>query len=351
MRWRPGVPGLLSRFMTRRRWIIIAVISAIVLASVFFLVLRQPGEPSYNGRRLSDWVEDISPTVLTRTGPMAIWWNPPSKVVNRGGRMVTVQVGGGGIPMFVAGPFDRRYRYPTQHIAAAKAIREIDTNAVPYLLPAIYSRDPPWVTRLVTLWRKQKWVKLPFKTAIEKQEHALPALRELGSAVVWTWVEILTNQSVTVEVQQYAAGSLAEMRQGAVPALATLLELQDHTNRSMRASIGAAIQYCDSDGFLSSLYNLRHAPNPDVRASAAWSLGFICKNPDMSIPTLARAVKDPSPQVRASALEALSKFGADALNTTNVVVHALDDPERRVRRAATNALNRIVTTDVRKWHF
>jgi len=244
--------------------------------------------------------------------------------------------------MFVSGPFDRRYRYPTQHIAAAEAIREIGTNAVPHLLPAIYSRDPPWKTKLATLWRKQKWIKLPFQTAIEKQEHALPALRELGPAVVWTWVEILTNQSVTVEVQQYAAGSLAEMRRGAVPALATLLELQDHTNRTMRASIGAAIQYCDTEGFLSSLYNVRHATNPEVRASGAWSLGFICKNPDMSIPALARAAKDQSPQVRASALEALGKFGTDALNTTNVVVRALDDPERRVRRAATNALNRLV---------
>ena len=234
------------------------------------------------------------------------------------------------------------YRYPTQHIAAAEAIREIGTNAAPHLLRAIYSRDPPWITKLATVWRKQKWVKLPFKTAIEKQERALPALRELGPAVVWTWVEILTNQSVTVEVQQYAAGSLAEMRRVAVPALATLLEFQHHTNRAMRGSIGAAIQYCDTDGFLSSLYNLRHATNADIRVSAAWSLGFICKNPDMSIPALARAARDHSPQVRASALEALGKFGAEARDTTNIVVRALEDPERRVRRAATNALNRIV---------
>jgi HEAT repeat protein len=244
--------------------------------------------------------------------------------------------------MFVSGPFGPSYRYPTQHIAAAEAIGEIGTNAVPHLLRTIYSRDPPWVTKLATVWRKQKWVKLPFKTAIEKQEHALPALRELGPAVVWTWVEILTNQSAAVEVQQYAAGSLAEMRRGAVPALATLLEFQNHTNYTMRVSIGAAIQYCDTEGFLSSLYNLRHATNSDVRASAAWSLGYICKNPDMSIPALARAAKDHSPKVRASALEALGKFAADALDTTNIVVRALEDPERRVRRAATNALNRII---------
>jgi len=327
--------------MTRRRWIIIAAIFTIVLAAVFFILLRRPGEPSYDGRRLSDWVEDISPTVLTRTGPTAVFWTTPRQVIFRG-QPAVVGVQNTGIPMFVSGPFGPSLVYPTQHIAATEAMREIGTNAVPHLLRTIYSRDPPWITKLATVWRKQKWVKLPFKTAIEKQERALPALRALGPSVVWTWVEILTNQSVAVEVQQYAAGSLAEMRRGAVPALATLLELQDHTNRTMRASIGAAIQYCDTEGFLSSLYNLRCATNDDVRASGAWSLGFICKNPDMSIPALARAVTDHSPQVRASALEALAKFGADALDATNIVVRALDDPERRVRRAATNAWNRLV---------
>lgn len=336
--------------MTRRRWILIAAIFATVLASVSFVLLRRPGEPSHNGRNLSDWVDDISPTVLTRPGPTAIYWSVPRQVIIRG-QPAIVGVQNTGIPMFVSGPFGPSLRYPTQHIAAAEAIREIGTNAVPHLLRMIYSRNPPWVTKLATVWRKQKWVRLPFKTAIEKQERALPALRELGPAVVWTWVEILTNQSVTVEVQQYAAGSIAEMRRGAVPALATLLELQDHTNRTMRVSIGAAIQYCDTEGFLSSLYNLRHATNSDVRASGAWSLGFICKNPDMSIPALARAAKDHSPQVRASALEALGKFGTNALNTTNVVVRAFDDPEHRVRRAATNALNRIAPPSDANAHY
>jgi HEAT repeat protein len=191
------------------------------------------------------------------------------------------------------------------------------------------------------LWRKQKRIKLPFRTAIEKQEHALPALRALGPAVVWTWVEILTNHSASVEVQQYAAASLAEMRREAVPVLATLLELQNHTNRTIRVSIGTAIQYCDTEGFLSSLYNLRHSPDADVRTSAAWSLGFICKNPDMSIPALAVATGDSSPRVRASALESLPKFGTGAFATTNLIIRALSDPERRVRVAATNALKRI----------
>jgi hypothetical protein len=324
--------------MTRRRWILIAAVCAIVLGSVLYTTFRNPGEPSYSGRRLSEWVDDISPTVLTRPGPTAVFWTGPRRVVTRG-RAITVQVPTGGLPMFVSGPFGPTLQYPPQHIAASRAIREIGTNAVPHLLQTIYSRDPVWKTKLITLWRKQKWVKLPFRTAVEKQERALPALRELGPAVVWTWVEVLTNQSASVEVQQYAAVSLAEMRKGAVPALATLLQFQDHTNRTIRGSVGAAIQYCDTDGLLASLYNLRGSPRDDYRASAAWSLGFICKNPDMSIPALVRAVADPSPQVRASALEALPKFGTNAMAATNVIIRALSDPERRVRRAAANALD------------
>jgi hypothetical protein len=236
-------------------------------------------------------------------------------------------------------------------MAAAEAIREIGTNAVPHLLRRIYSEDPPWKTKLVAFWRKQKRVKLPFKTAVEKQEHALPALRQLGPAVLWTWIEILTNQSATVEVQQYAAASLAEMRRDAVPALATLLDFQNHTNPAIRASVGAAIRYCDTEGFLSSLYTVRHAPDPVARASSAWSLGFIRKNPDMSVPALARLASDPSPQVKASALEALAKFGDDALDTTNLIFRALTDPERRVREAATNALNRLMPSADANSHY
>ena len=328
--------------MTRRRWILTITAFLFLLTAAVLVLLRTAGEPSYGGKALSQWVDDISPTALTRPGPTAVFWTGPAQAKNRSGQTVTVQRQIPGLPRFVSGPFGTTLEYPAQHIAASQAIRQIGTNAVPHLLRTIYTRDPAWKTRLINVWRKQKWVKVPFRTAIEKQERALPALRQLGPRVVWTWVELLTNELASVEVQQYAAGSLAEMRGGAAPALATLLQLQDHTNYTLRISIGAAIQYCDTDGLLSSIHNLRHSPHDNSRASAAWSLGHISKAPDMSIPVLMRAVNDPSPHVRASAIAALPRFGADALTATNVIFRALNDSERRVRKAATNALNQLV---------
>src|SRR5688572_28617109 len=108
--------------MTRRRWIIIAAVSVIALAAVLFVILSRSAEPRYNGRRLSDWVEDITPTVLRRPGPTAIFWTAPRRVTVRS-RTGTVQVQPSGIPAFVSGPFSPTYRYPTQHMAAAEAIR------------------------------------------------------------------------------------------------------------------------------------------------------------------------------------------------------------------------------------
>lgn len=331
--------------MTRRRWIAIAGI-LLLLAAAIFTLFRRTVEPKYGGKRLSKWIDDISPTSLTRAGPTAVFWTAPRRIKTRDGQIMIVQANIPGLPRFVSGPFGLTAKYPPEHIAAVQAIREIGTNAVPHLLRTIYARDPSWKTKLINLWSKQKWLKVPFKTAVEKQERALPALRQLGPAAVWTWVEILTNELASVEVQQYAAGSLAEMRSGAVPALATLLHLQDHTNYTIRGSIGAAIQYCDTDGLLSSLYNLRHSSNANSRASAAWTLGYIGKAADMSIPSLVRAANDSSAHVRASALDALSKFGSDALATTNVIIRALNDPERRVRKAATNALNQLLGNPV-----
>ncbi len=314
--------------MRRRRRIILIVVCVILLVTALIAILRVPPEPSFQGRRLSEWVDDISPTPLGRSARTGTFM-PPVRIVNtRTGTFVV--------------PPGAFVQQPPQHTAAAQAIREIGTNAIPYLLRRIYSQDPLWKTKLVDVWRKQNWVKLPFNTATEKQARALPALRELGpAATVWTWVEILTNRLASAEVQYYAAATLSSFGKDATAALTVLLQMQDHPNRNARYAIGDAIHYCDREGFLIALYNARYATNANVRASGVWSLGHFAKNSDMSLPALARAVNDPSPQVRESAVGALAKFDSLGNETTNVIIRALHDPERRVRRAATNALERI----------
>jgi len=327
--------------MRRRRRIVLIAVCVTLVVAALIAILRTPPEPSFQGRRLSEWVEDINPAPLggnARRGPVTFM--PGGRVVNTGGGTFIVQ------PTNVATRFvwmpTMLMQQNPQHTAAAQAIREIGTNAIPYLLRTIYSQDPSWKTKAVEIWRKQNWVKLQFKTARDKQAHALPALRELGpAATVWTWVEILTNRLASPEVQNYAATTLASFGKDATAALTVLLRIPEHPHPNTRQAIGDAIHYCDREGFLHALYNTRYGTNANVRASGAWSLGHLAKNPDMSLPALARVMDDPSPHVRESAIEALAKFHVAGNRTTNLIMRALDDPERRVRRAATNALERI----------
>jgi HEAT repeat protein len=122
--------------------------------------------------------------------------------------------------------------------------------------------------------------------------------------------------------------------------------MDNHPDVEVRRSIGYAIQNCDGEGLVAALWNLRQSTNATSRASGAWSLGFICKNPDMSLPALVGATKDRDWNVRENALVSLGKFGTNALSATNIIYRAMEDPDRRVRVAATNALNHVLEIEV-----
>lgn len=328
--------------MTRRRWIIFLVVFIVAVGAFMALMFSEPAEPRFKSRSLSEWVEDISPTSLTPGPGIRTTAGSPVIFVRRGNLLFVTGAAPTNLPVLVSAASGPTLQYPPQHLAAAEAIRQIGTNAIPHLVRTAYLRDGKLKAKLLALWRKQNAIKPPFKSAMEQQQHALPALGELGAAAVWTWVEMLTNDLATPAVQRYAAARLAQMRHEATPALPALLLAQNHPDPTARVSIGHAIQYCDRLGLLSALHNLRWATNRDIRASAAWSLGFIGTHSDMCLPALATALEDQSPHVRESAVDALGKFGLDALPLVNRIQRATQDPERRVRKAASNALERIV---------
>lgn len=322
----------------------------LTMAMCLLSLLSGPDEPTYKGHALSQWIEDISPIALGRAPTVTIMpvagQPPPVALVNRGGQVFVIGGAASNAPRIVwdSGTFTKVW--PPQHVAASAAIREMGTNAIPHLLHTIYARDSKFETTCVTWWRKQKLIKFPFQTAEEKQQYALPALAELGGSAVWTWIEIATNDLVSPAVQAYAAGQLASLRTAATPALAAMLPMQEHPNPSVQLSIRHAIQYCDKDGLLSALYNVRHARDASVRASGAWSLGFICQHPDMSVPTLVMALNDSNSLVRENAVEALGKFSTNALSATKAIRARIDDPARGVRRATTNALKHVLGVEL-----
>src|SRR5688572_33058986 len=129
--------------MRRRRRIVLIAVCVTLVVAALIAILRTPPEPSFQGRRLSAWVEDINPAPLggnARMGPVTFM--PGGRVVNTGGGTFIVQPTNV-LTRFVWMPSILTQQNP-QHTAAAQAIREIGTNAIPYLLRTIYSQDPSW---------------------------------------------------------------------------------------------------------------------------------------------------------------------------------------------------------------
>lgn len=188
--------------------------------------------------------------------------------------------------------------------------------------------------------RKQNVIKM--RTDEERRGQALTALSILGPDALWTWVEIVTNAMSDPEVQVYAAVRISSFGQEATPALPVLLSMSNHREPRAWAAINWAIMQCDRKGVLASIHNLRHPSDADLRASAAWSLGFIGNFPDITVPALVLALRDASPRVREEAVNALAKYGTNAVAATPVIRQLMSDNDRRVREAATVALERVV---------
>lgn len=299
---------------------------------MFGWLLSRPPEPSFKNRKLGEWVQDISPTMLPRQGggnrSLSVRIQPQTTVISRDDTFLPFPWGG--VVSNAPKLFDIRAgasvaTYPPQHEAAANAIRQMGAKAIPHLLRAIYSRDGKLKETCVKWSEKQNLVKLRFATAEQKQCYALPALRELGPLALWAWVEVATNRLASPGVQAYAARRLVELR-----AVQPIMAVENHPDSPVRIIARSALAVMPA------------AADRVVRATEMWSLGFMRDDPDKTIPVLVAALDDASPLVRQEALLAIAKFGADAITATNAIQRMMEDPERGVRSTATNVLKQVL---------
>jgi HEAT repeat protein len=227
-----------------------------------------------------------------------------------------------------------------------KAIRQLGTNAVPHLLRPVYLRDGKFKAQCVQWARKQNFLKI--RSAEEKRGQALSAMSVLGADALWAWIEIVTNDLADCEVQVYAAKQISILGRAATPALPVLLMMENHREPRAWSAISWAIQQCDRDGVLPSIRQLRRSSDAELRASAAWSLGFVTNYPDITIPALVTGLGDLDARVWEEAALALGKYATNAVSATNAMRRAMCDPEARVRDAATNALRRMEEMQIEK---
>src|SRR5882762_9142657 len=98
--------------MRKRVWLAVAIVGVALLTGLLLLMLRS--EPSYQGRRLTSWIEDLSTARL--------FWN---------------LIGVAPTPVFA------RYRWSQANAesAAQQAVRHIGTNGLPKLVQLIRHDD------------------------------------------------------------------------------------------------------------------------------------------------------------------------------------------------------------------
>ncbi|PYJ84023.1 MAG: hypothetical protein DME22_14180 [Verrucomicrobia bacterium] len=113
---------------------LVLILLGVAGAALLFGVLLRSREPAYQGKRLSAWLSDLARTPYPESGS---------------GR-------------------------------AAEAIRAIGTNAVPYLVKNLKSKDPRFMERIILWTRKQTLVRPPLRLASERRHAACDALFILG---------------------------------------------------------------------------------------------------------------------------------------------------------------------------
>jgi HEAT repeat protein len=292
----------------RLRLITPAVVLALAISATICLWSHtRPSEPSYKGRRLSEWV--------------ALYGNYPG------------------------------FKYSDFRQEPAEAIQHIGTNALPSLVAWIAYEPSPWTKRLQTVFDELSPLiaesaparKLfPFNDAYVRALNATAALRLLGPLAAPAVPELARRISLTnsPDARLSAIAALSCIGPPAAPIMASVLS--NHLDAK-----SAWVMSCIEDMGTNArpllpilVRNLQHQ-DIGVVASAEYALGALKLDPTLVVPALTDCLRDPRRDARWAATYALMKFGALARDSLPALTNALRDPDRDVRNIAATAIEAI----------
>jgi hypothetical protein len=231
---------------------LLAVLVVAALGGLAWLVLR-PSEPSYQGRRLSEWLDRYNEAgAMDKTGPVS------------------------------------------------DAIRAMGTNSLPFLLAHIKHTESPLKRKFVNVVAKQHWVRLPFFGTDPYQATSILALHALGSNATSLCPELL-KASEDTNSYWWATMSLLAIGPTAIPTLAKLCETTNETARTAALIVIARLK-TDSPPWFG--WNWERAPingRPIFGLASAGSLNDVRE--------IIQLLDDPDPAVRHASAEAIAKAG------------------------------------------
>ncbi|MBI1176351.1 hypothetical protein GC207_02810 [bacterium] len=227
---------------------------------------------------------------------------------------------------------------------AGQAIKEMGTNAVPFLLKWIRYEEPDRVDQIRDwLWARTKEPFFNRQNDEDRARAAVYAFRALGPAAdesIGALAEVANNSKRTVVATRAIEALGYCQRTNALNRLVTVL-----TNSSSELRDVAAHAFCNMGELaapaLPDLIRSIGDAELSVASNAIASLGELRLKPDLVVPALAAALDDPRGLVRIAAEVALQKYGAAAKAAIPALLRALSDPQIDVRQYATNAVEAI----------
>ncbi|MEY2429428.1 MAG: hypothetical protein QOJ40_2313 [Verrucomicrobiota bacterium] len=250
------------------------IISGIIAVWFFGWILLSPSQPAYAGKSLSYWMDRYD---------------------NR---------------MFSTAPRTN----DNDTLEADKALREIGTNAFPFLLRMVARKDSALKAKLIAIYRKQTWLELPIRDAEyyhTKSTYGFAALHGMARPAVPNLIRLLKDQDS--EVRAAAAANLALIGPEAEEAIPALLPLLDEQNHGI------------------SILN------------AMGALGQIHRKPDVVLPRLVEFLDGDRKDwnYASAALDAIGRFKSDARHLAPLIASFLNDPVTSKRDSADSALIKV----------
>lgn len=277
--------------MKHYRGLIVAL--AIALSVGIAFVALRPREPVYQGKRLGVWVANLSP------GNSQEAW-----------------------------------------LQGGEALRQMGTNALPFLVRMLESSDSRLKLRLMSWLQQQSLVKLHFKPASFRRYCARRALEVLGSSVkpaVPQLVQIAKAREKDVTVRIHALDVLRQLGSDAketVPALIEILKAADE-DIAVKSSACFALGAIGPEG--------KQAVPALISALGQKGMGSGWANESASLQNGQLLQESASFHMRlfVPAARALGKIGPGAQAAVPALLQALKDEDNDVREEARKALQRI----------
>ena len=188
--------------MSKRRIIAVGLLFIALVAGGVVFALRQPAEPVWQGRKLSEWMERHTPSSEAQ---------PP-------------------------------YGSPGWHLAD-RAIKEIGTNGIPTLLRMVGATEGDLRARLRRLAKNQRFVYVSYRYAPDLNREAEYAFELLGTnaAAAVPGLTKIYQQARSSDSQMYAALSLGKIGKPAESAVPVLISNFTHTNDQVRFYAASAV--------------------------------------------------------------------------------------------------------------